>query len=403
MANDDFTGFEPELRLFLSADIVGSTAFKQLTRRCGNANDSSLRGKVPVESWVYVISGFFREFSADFQRKWARIKQDLPENWSSVVNTEPKFWKGRGDEILYSARLTDPREALALIRAWIETIQEQRLNFQKREDEAVLDIKGSAWVAGFPINNAFVCFENNFGNISENSIDPNDDPVISAFNLYEKIHNGDEPQGIVDYIGPSIDTGFRIATLATPRKFIISVDLAYLVAYAALDIKSTYQGSISKPKIYFDGRVSLKGVTGGNAYPCFWLDTGTGDRLNIHEDKLLNLHPVTHEMVRDFCDEYFRSSSHRFVMRPFIKDCKFGHFDSVPSVHNGLMEQLNNYLTAEYCKRTKETSDIKHEDSNDMTDSVVTTNMDSETSVPETIILFLDNLAKIHQGEGKTD
>ncbi|MBL1262078.1 hypothetical protein [Candidatus Methylomicrobium oryzae] len=401
MAKSDFTGFEPELRLFLSADIVGSTAFKQLTRRSGSASDNSLLGKAPVESWVYVISGFFREFSADFHRKWARIKQDLPENWSSVVKAEPKFWKGRGDEILYSARLTDPREALALIRAWIEAIHEQRANFQKREDEAVLDIKGSAWIAGFPINNAFVCFENNFGNKLENSSDTNDDPVISAFNLYEKIHNGGEPQGIVDYIGPSIDTGFRIATLATPRKFIISVDLAYLVAYAALDIKSTYQGRVSKPKIYFDGRVSLKGVTGGNAYPCFWLDAGTTARLDEHEDKLLSLNPVTHEMVRDFCDEYFKSSLHRFVMRPFIKDCKFGGFDGVPPRHDELLGQLNNYLTEEDRKQNKETSDIELSDSTDRTNSAVTENMDGETSTQEvenSISMILDILPKIHLG-----
>lgn len=389
MAKDDFTGFEPELRLFLSADIVGSTAFKQLVRRSGSAklDDNYFRGKVPVESWVYVISGFFREFSTGFQRKWELIKTDLPDDWSSFVRTEPKFWKGRGDEILYSARLTDPREALVLIRAWVETMHEQRSKFEEREDEAILDIKGSAWLAGFPINNAFVCFENNFGDKPESS-GINDDPVISAFELYRNNCNGNGQQVVIDYIGPSIDTGFRIATLATPRKFIISVDLAYLVAYAALDIKSTYQGNVHKPEIYFDGRVSLKGVTGDSAYPCFWLDAGEGDRLNVHEDKLSNLRPVTHEMVRDFCDEYFKSSQHRFVMRPFIKDCKFGHFDIVPQRHDELMEQLNNYLKEENHKRSEETSDIKGNHDTDM----------NEQTIPEPLSKLLDNLPKIQQG-----
>ncbi|WGS85730.1 hypothetical protein [Methylomonas sp. UP202] len=389
--------FEPELRLFLSADIVGSTAFKQLTRRGASArlDDNSLPGKVPVESWVYAISGFFREFSTGFQRKWALIKKDLPDDWAAVVKAEPKFWKGRGDEILYSARLTDPREALALIRAWVETMHEQRSKFQTRDDEAILDIKGSAWIAGFPINNAFVCFENNFGDTPENS-DIHDDPVISAFELYRNKCDSNGHQIVVDYIGPSIDTGFRIATLATPRKFIISVDLAYLVAYAALDIKSTYQGGVRKPEIYFDGRVSLKGVTGGCAYPCFWLDAGKGDRLNEHEDKLSNLRPVTHEMVRDFCDEYFKSSQHRFVMRPFIQHCGFGHFDNVPQRHDELMNQLNSYLAAENLKRAKETSDIKANDDSEISDSI--SSADAGTSIPDFVSL-LDKLRKIQQGD----
>lgn len=391
---DDFEGFEPELRIFLSADIVGSTAFKQLARRGASTrlDDISLPGKVPVESWVYAISGFFREFSTGFQRKWELIKKDLPNNWAAVVKAEPKFWKGRGDEILYSARLKDPREALALIRAWVETMHEQRSTFQMRDDEAILDIKGSAWIAGFPINNAFVCFENNFGDKPENS-DIYDDPVISAFELYRNKRDGNGHQVVVDYIGPSIDTGFRIATLATPRKFIISVDLAYLIAYAALDIKPTYRGGVRKAEIYFDGRVSLKGVTGGYAYPCFWLDAGDGERLNEHEDKLSNLRPVAHEIVRDFCDEYFKSSQHRFVMRPFIQDCSFGYFDNVPPLHDKLMNQLNNYLKEENDKRTKEVSDIA------ALDASATSNSINSPDTINSIKSLLDKLPKTQQGD----
>lgn len=112
-------------------------------------------------------------------------------------------------------------------------------------------------------------------------------------------------------------------------------------------------------------------------------------------------------MVRDFCDEYFKSSRHPFVMRPFIRDCPFGDFNCIPPIHDERLGDLNKYLKEEKCKRSEETSDIELDDGTDMSDSLVKENMEGENSIHDTvensITMILDTLAKLHLGEGKTD
>ena len=71
-----------------------------------------------------------------------------------------------------------------------------------------LDLKSTAWIAGFPVHNAEVAFRIEAGRATDSSIiDDEDDEVFSNLALLDKYYSGDTSL-TMDFIGPAIDTGF---------------------------------------------------------------------------------------------------------------------------------------------------------------------------------------------------
>src|ERR1051326_8348657 len=73
-------GLKPRLRLFLSIDLVGSTAFKQ----------SRL-------AWLPAILDFYRDFDQLMHAQFRAYRQR-----SNCPVPPPEFWKSNGDELLYT-------------------------------------------------------------------------------------------------------------------------------------------------------------------------------------------------------------------------------------------------------------------------------------------------------------
>lgn len=116
----------------------------------------------------------------------------------------------------------------------------------------------------------------------------------------------------IDYIGPSIDTGFRLSGYASGRKFICSVDVAYLISMTQVD------GEVDRIDFYYDGSASLKGVLGGSNYPIFWVDMSSGESLARKEDKLKTQSACASQDVKEYCEAFY--IEHRqFTFRPFIE------------------------------------------------------------------------------------
>jgi hypothetical protein len=91
----------------------------------------------------------------------------------------------------------------------------------------------------------------------------------------EALAKRDRDKYLFDYFGPSIDTGFRVASQCNQRYFTLSVEVVWAMARARQD-------SVSVP--FDDVRLlsspELKGVWGGRQYPIFAIDRHYADPIN---------------------------------------------------------------------------------------------------------------------------
>lgn len=284
----------PHLRLFLSADIVGSTAFKQGSEE---------------REWFAVVLRFYQLTESELMRHWS-LGQRAPskgKQLDSLYGEPPTLWKTIGDEVTFSKVITHPAQAVTTLHAWIAALAEVRLLLRKHR----LDVKASAWLADFPLRNREIVLR--FGASNTRAADQSDDEYFHWWNdrlLQEYITKGGA--GLIkDYVGPSIDTGFRLSANASPRKLAISVELAYLLA--GEDARSGdpiyNMGSFQlKPFLFrYDSMSPLKGVLSGAPYPMLWLDVLPNDPLHIAEDELSSVITPTPPKVRKFAEAYMRA------------------------------------------------------------------------------------------------
>src|SRR5262249_6657574 len=157
----------------------------------------------------------------------------------------PRLVKAIGDEILLETELKNSSDARALIRFFGRALA----RYASRNLASLrLQLKGTAWIAGFPINNHQFQIDT-YGSIAR------------------------------DFIGPCIATGFRIAKFATPTKLVVSVDLALVLLTSTDDALDSH----------FDGTQGLRGVLGGKPYPIIWYKVPGADA-ELHEAELALQH-----------------------------------------------------------------------------------------------------------------
>jgi hypothetical protein len=138
-------------------------------------------------------------------------------------------------------------------------------------------------------------------------------------------------KGLVeDFIGPSIDAGFRIADGATPSKLVVSVDLALLLLAGTDPLE-----------LYFEGTQSLHGVLDGRPYPIIWHKVATDDG-ELHDAELkLRGHAADREKLARYCDAYVAScmaaTKDTWLIRPYFAGDPA--FNVIPPWHLTVMEQ----------------------------------------------------------------
>lgn len=362
-----------KLRIFLTADIVGSTNYKQkYAQRAANADEpqtlSAQRKKNLHPKWFAPIADFYSQTQKTLSDEWKDIHHSINGELSQDVGDAPAFWKTIGDEICFSKLITNDVCLLATIQAWAETLVKVRKMLKGHDPD--LDVKSSAWLAGFPVHNTEIILA-----ASAKSVPPleneDDDFVYNALLLLEKFYENQGGDGLTqDFVGPSIDTGFRIASYSTPRKMTISVELAYMCAEASLTLKQKKkagrqpaQERLVDVTFGYDGRKPLKGVMGGAHYPILWLDLdisdGEASELNDSESKLLN-NSFKNKIkeFRDFCENFIKHNP-AYLCKPYILNEQGAEiFGEVPPHHN---EQKQRLLTiAEWF--AKEKNKLKQED-----------------------------------------
>lgn len=336
---------QPKLRLFLSVDLVGSTASKQglnfPIREPGRLWADG--GMAPP--WLSPIANFFGSFQEAFVREWKHFKTSVGPKLGIDVTIDPSFWKANGDELIFVKELNDRKEILGCIDSWLKALKSVR----NQLSVSGLDLKATAWTAGFPVTNSELIFQVHPGT---QAVQFEDDPRLQQFALLENWHKEPASQNgaVMDFIGPSIDTGFRLASRSAPRRFVISIDIAYFLATAHLPAS----GSIDVPPIFYEGKSELKGVLGGKPYPIFWIDSMAGNRFAEAEDRLLGKTPAHADNIKTFCLEFYRDNS-TLMFLPFIfreDESQYGEF---PENYIDALEHLCAKWSAEKTRYQRET------------------------------------------------
>lgn len=247
---------EQKLLLFLSVDVIGSTAYKNKSSEI-------------VQHWLETFLNFYKDFPVHLDKKFNKIKNQCEKKIKVVFEKNPVLWKSLGDELIFKVALTDSEQLKYYIQAFQESVLEYHKIINK---EPALGLKATAWLAGFPVCNTELTFESD--------------------------------KKTKDYIGPSMDIGFRLGKFSSKRRFVISLDLAYML--------SRY---IGHPKIRYEGKRELKGVLDNKPYPVFWIDMEPEGNL---EDKLFpEIKFSERDDIKLFVEEFIRQTG-KPLMLPFI-------------------------------------------------------------------------------------
>lgn len=201
-----------QLVMFLSADVVGSTAFKAHTI-----------GEGGQALWLEAFETLFRELPLIFIGKLAEYffdEDDLPQSG---------VWKVMGDEVVFAALPHNLSHAQRVAAAFCDAVATYD---QRIAERWPLRIRGCCWGAEMGERNR-------------------------AIEIPEML-GGSEDRPYLDFLGPDIDIGFRLSGHSRPGELILSPNLAE--AFALLEEQRGL-------RYHFVGEAPLKGVCGGQPFP----------------------------------------------------------------------------------------------------------------------------------------
>jgi hypothetical protein len=212
----------------LSFDLVNSTAFKTNFR-----------------AWHVVIHYFYELLVKELQTKCEGIK----------------VWKYVGDEVLLYKQITNLDELSKDIPKVFHVCRSVSRAVQNSFDQArnFLSVKATVWIARAaevpPQDINGLKQQLIFGGASEEAVE--------SPNIVVRVTSGEEQQSM-DFLGPDVDAGFRIAKFSHSEKLTVSADLAYLLSMhgRANDIRRENLRIISYEE--------LKGIWAGRYYPIVW-------------------------------------------------------------------------------------------------------------------------------------
>lgn len=231
---------EYRVRLFLSVDLSGSTAYK-------NSSSGKDLYENSAPKWVTVFQQFYADFPAFFATEFQK-----QTNGSVGDDGCPKLWKAVGDELVFCGRIKSQKACIVALNAFISTLHIYR---KRLIDEGIeLNVKGAGWLAAFPEPNRTVQLHK-----------PSGQPeLLSASEALEASADAAPPD--YDFLGKAIDTGFRVASNSKPESFVLSVQLARLLVKADLALGFGHNVRLDRP-------ITLKGVNRNEPYPVLYIDT----------------------------------------------------------------------------------------------------------------------------------
>lgn len=278
------------------------------------------------------------------------VPEETVEGYTSIENRylsnklcgrSPFLWKTIGDEIIFWKELGHEHQLWLLINSWMASIAEIRGDLNK----VGLDVKSTIWLAEFPVRNATILREAVPTKMATNELVAGVDDLLPSEAARQEKQIRDQKRSEfykdprdashqTDFIGPGIDLGFRLSSLASSKRMMISLDIAYLLALSwttannqsftpSLGIASLGEDGIAPPtpdfgqecrdgsveikekleeltfhkdlfvdgdlfniRLNFSGSQALKGVLGGAKYPKFWINTVPDKSLQAQKDTM---------------------------------------------------------------------------------------------------------------------
>lgn len=246
MSNTELPSYR--VRLFLSVDLTGSTAYKHNSKSNGS-------------QWTKVFNEFYKDFPELLKKNYLSVCDDLIHDQGELVafekdNGAPKTWKTIGDEILFVTTLSSLCHLSSCIKAFIRTLKE----FGEIINCHDLNTKGNAWVCSFPTPNH--SFRTGIFSSSDTSTD------ISILSESQELEVDKNPH-CFDFLGKGIDAGFRISKNSSIDKLTISPGLALLLC----ECKTNGETTKFTENLWFDGTQVFKGVANGSNYPVITINT----------------------------------------------------------------------------------------------------------------------------------
>jgi hypothetical protein len=266
-----------KLRLFASLDLAGSTAYKYRGRQSVRTLDAGPLAGTPADpSYVVAFDALYTQFPACVLEAYGQVLRRCPAGSVPFVTQADalRSWKLNGDEVVMATELRHYAHSLVHVLA----ICRAMALFRKRaSDRCPLPLKATAWLAGFPVANREVHVE---------------------------VRDG----SLVDYIGRAMDTGFRLAKLATSDRMPVSVDLALMLSDTLQAL-----GAREAP-LYLDAREHLPGVNQGVPYPHVWW--AVSHRRQWRAERSLRGGTSDLDALTAFCEQFLWDTYG--LRRPFI-------------------------------------------------------------------------------------
>lgn len=269
-----------DYKLFFSIDIINSTKLKYDSKN----------------EWKTIIKeGFYDLFPKIWDNQCSCMEIfNLKPSKVKIKLARPIEWKKNGDEILYVVDFFDSYSNFNVVddnykkEDIIKNIYEialwQIICFRRsiivfNNESKDIKVKGTAWYADFPQNNEVIDSKNN------------------------------------DYIGKSIDIGFRLTKYAEVGKLIISVELAIILMrdnYITLERNDV--------RLHIERREVLKGVLWDAPYPIIWINMQ--DKLTELELELQSNNRQCATKIMEYLEEYIKSSNNE-MKYPEVIDTRY--------------------------------------------------------------------------------
>jgi len=350
----------PKTKIFLSVDLIGSTLDKQgethLSKRKRSGLPDNLLGK--SQYCLSNITTFYRLFEKTYFEKWhSSLKSEFyvklckgKSTLSDMADSEkaPQLFKIIGDELVFVVDVEELEEVLIHLSIWMDSVRE----FQNITRDREFSVKSTAWFAGFPLTNQeVVTLRNGLGETYEAAFDAVESGLVFShyyclalaygdINVPGKVGSLSMMHTTRDYVGPSMDIGFRLSEFSDAYKLAISVDLAYVISSAGINSSFVNYRS-EKFQIHYAGRKSIKGLTEGEGYPIFWLklsDEPQSDENEYFRSDYRN-GPIKMDYVRNFAQNYFDQVHEKDgpIIAPFFSKSRY---DDLNQPEPGFYESL---------------------------------------------------------------
>lgn len=280
---------ELKVRLFFSADLIGSTASKQ--HGTADANPIAWRETV-------------LEFLIDFPREFGERCR------AHGAPATPELYKSIGDELVFAVKLQGTyREAAAYVAAFAETLA------LFMSDHERPPVKGAAWLASFPLANMEIDVER---------------PVMVRIDGREQERVARQ----IEFIGPQMDIGFRVAKFSSSMNLALTLDLALFLLTAKMEGVDAARDL----HFHYEGREVLKGVSAEKPYPVITLlIPGSADYVELRLRGEAPYECATAEDLTDLaalCRRFLSSNAPLFI--PYLVSCDT--FTDIPASHRALLQ-----------------------------------------------------------------